>query len=103
MADRAASRTAKPKGSYDSASGYWLVPVSDSMLDMLRGQWSPLVQLKAETSDGGLTYDLRVRELGGVNVERILIALEWTQPHGFNRTAARTAIEDVLRAARPTA
>jgi hypothetical protein len=57
-------------GRYDAEAGVWLVPVSDAWLDMLRGDWSPPVQLKANTADGGESYTIKVRQPSGPDVMR---------------------------------
>jgi hypothetical protein len=50
-------------GRFDNETGTWLVPISDAWLDLISKDWSPPVQLKAETDDGGDTYRIKVRPM----------------------------------------
>jgi hypothetical protein len=46
----------------DPTTGTWLVPISDSWLDLLSGDWSEPVQLRAVRSDRDGRYVVKVRE-----------------------------------------
>jgi hypothetical protein len=60
---------------YDDDKGVWLVPISDSMLNLFAGWWSEPVQLRAVTRDGGESYRMMVRTpAGGDVIDRLVSA-----------------------------
>jgi hypothetical protein len=94
-----------PAGRYDRDRGSWLVPISDAWLDLLSREWSRPVQLKAETTDDGKTYTIRVRDAaqhGAIEQLVELIARPGSTLRDYrgdwNRGALRDAIERVLEA-----